>query len=274
MRKTTPASAPGKHAAGEGATSRVASGTAQHESFALSMARCWIDASRLERRGMNDSGWPFFSFCELLRPEPGWKIDHAILATYSADLTVITAALLALSGCDCDDRRTGSRLELVRAIEKLRNRVRVLVHPGRVAKPKAPPPILAVLDNFLCEIRPKARDCSWHPKAALLRFTLKDGAGIGESQWRLWIGSRNLTKSMNREAGMVLTSRPDDRGRRIEGVADLGAQLAARADLASFPARSSIRRIECTHLGFSCWNASRIHPATRGTNGYRLSRKE
>jgi hypothetical protein len=184
---------------------------------------------------LGDSAWPFFSFCELLRPEPGWEIDHAILATYSADLTVIIAALLALSGCDCDERRTGSRLELVHAIEKLRNRVRVLVHPGRVAKPKAPPPILAVLDKFLCEIRPKARDSSWHPEAALLRFTPKDGAGISENQWRLWIGSRNLTRSMNLEAGMVLTSRPDDRGRRVEGVADLGAQLAARANLASFP---------------------------------------
>ena len=41
---------------------------------------------------------------------------------------------------------------------------------------------------------------------------------------------------MNREAGMVLTSRPDDRGRRVEGLADLGKQLAVRAGLASFPA--------------------------------------
>jgi hypothetical protein len=41
---------------------------------------------------------------------------------------------------------------------------------------------------------------------------------------------------MNRETGMVLMSRPDDRGQRFEGVAELGAQLAARADLASFSA--------------------------------------
>ena len=123
---------------------------------------------------MNDPGWPFFSFCELLRPEPSWKIDHAILATYSADLTVITAALLALSGCDYDERRTGSRLQLVHAIEKLRNRVRVLAHPGRVSTPQAPSPgSILVLDKFLCEILPKVRDSSWHPKAALLRYTLE-----------------------------------------------------------------------------------------------------
>lgn len=196
----------------------------------------WADAGRPGLQLMNDSGWRFFSFCESLRPEPGWKIDHAILATYSADLSVIIAALLALSGCDCNDRRTGSRLELVHAIEKLRDRMRVLVHPGRVTKPKAPSPILAVLDKFLREIPPKARDSSWHPKAALLRFTPVDGVGTAENQWRLWIGSRNLTKSMNWEAGMVLRSRADGRGQPVDGVSDLGVQLARRADLANFPA--------------------------------------
>ncbi len=185
---------------------------------------------------MNEPGWPFFSFCELLRPEAGWKTDHAILATYSADFAVSIAALLALSRCDCDDRRTGSQLELVNAIDTLRNRVRVLVHPGRLAKPKVPRPIHAVLDKFIFEIPPKARDCSWHPKVALLRFTPGDSPGTTECQWRLWIGSRNLTKSMNREAGVVLTSRSDNRGKPVEGIGELGAQLARRAELAGFPA--------------------------------------
>jgi hypothetical protein len=71
---------------------------------------------------------------------------------------------------------------------------------GRVSMPKAPSPIHLVLDKFLCEIPIKARDSSWHRKAALLRFTLSDCAGTGESPWRLWSGSRNLTKSMNLEA--------------------------------------------------------------------------
>ena len=93
---------------------------------------------------MNEPGWPFFSFCELLRPEAGWKTDHAILTKYSADFATSIAALLALSRCDCDNRRTGSQLELVNAIDTLRNRVHVLVHPGRLAKPKVPRPILPV----------------------------------------------------------------------------------------------------------------------------------
>jgi hypothetical protein len=76
--------------------------------------------------------WPNFSFTELLKPPDGWQTDYAILSTYSAVLVVIVTSLLALSACDLESRRTGSRVELVRAIEALRGRVRILAHQGRV----------------------------------------------------------------------------------------------------------------------------------------------
>ena len=98
---------------------------------------------------MKNEGWPTFSFTDLLRPPEGWRTENAILATYSADLAVIVTALLALTGCDLDHRRTGSRVELVKAIEALRGRVRILAQANRVAVPKAPRPILKLLDQFL-----------------------------------------------------------------------------------------------------------------------------
>src|SRR6266566_10041305 len=97
---------------------------------------------------MNKEGWPKFSFTELLKPPDGWRTDHAILCTYSADLVVIVTSLLALSGCDLEGR-TPSRVELVRAIEELRGRVRVLAQERRVSTPGAPVPILRLLDRFL-----------------------------------------------------------------------------------------------------------------------------
>ena len=55
---------------------------------------------------MSKEGWPKFSFTELLKPPDGWRTDHAILSTYSADLVVIVTSLLAMSGCDLESRRT------------------------------------------------------------------------------------------------------------------------------------------------------------------------
>ena len=171
---------------------------------------------------MKNEGWPTFSFTDLLRPPEGWRTENAILATYSADLAVIVTALLALTGCDLDHRRTGSRVELVKAIEALRGRVRILAQANRVAVPKAPRPILKLLDQFLHSVETNENERSWHPKIALVRYhRIED---VTDRQWRVWLGSRNLTNAMNWDAGMVLTSRADGRGRSVDGLAALGAE--------------------------------------------------
>jgi hypothetical protein len=178
---------------------------------------------------MNKEGWPKFSFTEFLKPPDGWRTDQAILSTYSADLVVIVTSLLALSGCDLEGR-TASRVELVKAIEALRGRVRVLAQEGRVAIPGAPVPILRLLDRFLLTVVTDERENSFHPKAALLRFYNVDDPG--DHQWRIWLGSRNLTRALNWETGLVLVSRSDGKGQPIEGLSLVGKALAARAKLA------------------------------------------
>ena len=42
--------------------------------------------------------WRSFPFLQALRPEPGEVVDSAVLTTYSADLVVVAASLLALAG--------------------------------------------------------------------------------------------------------------------------------------------------------------------------------
>lgn len=89
---------------------------------------------------MKHESWPTFSFTDLLRPPDGWQVEHAILTTYSADLVVVVTALLALTGCELDYRRTGSRVELVKAIEALRGRVRIIAQANRISVPQKKPP--------------------------------------------------------------------------------------------------------------------------------------
>ena len=178
---------------------------------------------------MKHESWPTFSFTDLLRPPDGWQVEHAILTTYSADLVVVVTALLALTGCELDYRRTGSRVELVKAIEALRGRVRIIAQANRISVPQKNRPILKLLDNFLAVVETDEKKSSWHPKIALVRYHRTDDKT--DRQWRVWLGSRNLTHAMNWDAGLTLTSRADNRGQSVAGLADLGAELTTRAKL-------------------------------------------
>ncbi len=204
---------------------------------------------------MKNSAWPTFSFGEFLRPATGWKTDHAILATYSADLVAVVTSLLALSGCDLDGRRAPSRVEVVRAVEILRGRVKILAQEGRVVLPQTAPPILALLDRFLKVIKTDESESSWHPKAALVRFQNKSSKR--EFIWRVWVGSRNLTRSLNWESGLVVESRADGKGQRIPGLGALAAALAQRAGLSEMAPERMREEIE--RLTWECPAGVKVH---------------
>jgi hypothetical protein len=196
---------------------------------------------------MSKEGWPKFSFTEVLKPPEGWATNHAILSTYSADLVVIVSSLLALGGYELDGDRPGSRVELVRAIEGLRGRVRILAQEGRVPIPSKRLSILKLLDKFLWTVALDETERSFHAKAALIRFhKIYDR----KTQWRIWLGSRNLTRALNWEAGLVIASRPDGKGQKIEGLADVAEAFAARAKLAGLAAGSV--RAELSKLTWEC----------------------
>ena len=206
---------------------------------------------------MKNDAWATFSFTELLSPPDGWQTEYAILSTYSVDLVVIVTALLALTGCDLDNRRTGSRVELVKAIESLRGRVCVLAQAGRVAIPNSATPILKLLDKFVKTVDADENFLSWHPKVALIRYqNIEDK---NERQWRVWLGSRNLTRALNWEAGLVLVSRSDGKGQQIPGVEAIGRTLAARAKLAFFA--PNIVVAELAKLTWECPPGTEVHRA-------------
>lgn len=169
--------------------------------------------------------WPALSFLEGLRPGPDENVELALLASYSADLGSIGAALLALAGKDNEAGR-GSPSDFADAVERLRGKARIIIQRGRLAKMWRTPRIAAVLDQFVREVDFDEASHSWHPKAALVR-TRSEG---GETGWRLWIGSRNLTECVNRDIGLLLVS-GENGGGPILGAGDLARALAERAEL-------------------------------------------
>ena len=82
------------------------------------------------------------AYLDALRPDPGWQTEFAFLASYSADLVAMVAALLAIAGMD-DDRGSGSKVDFVTAIERTADRVRLILQAGRLVAPAKTPRILS-----------------------------------------------------------------------------------------------------------------------------------
>jgi hypothetical protein len=184
---------------------------------------------------MKNDAWQKFSFIDFLKPADGWRTKHAILSTYSFDLSVVVLALLALSGYEMDYGRKGSRVELVKALDSLRHRVCVIAQQAKGTIPTARLYVLKLLDRFVKTMSMDEMTGSWHPKAALCRYVRLDDED--DEQWRIWVGSMNLVKSMNWEAGVGLVSRADGKGQVVAGLPTLGEELAQRAKLKSLDSR-------------------------------------
>lgn len=115
---------------------------------------------------MDDRHWQRHSYLDVLRPDAGWRVDYAVLATYSADLIALVAALLALAGIE-EDEDSATKVDFANAYEVMRGRLRILVQRGRLASPQRHAPVLSILDRFVREVGSDEARGSWHPKIAL-----------------------------------------------------------------------------------------------------------
>ena len=172
-------------------------------------------------------------YLDQLRPERGWSVRVALLTAYSADLIAIGATLLAMTGRN-SEAGSGNAGDFAESVERMRNRLRVIVQRGRLQRPATLPKIAGVLDQFVIQQDYDESRESWHPKLALVGY---EGPS-DERSWRLWIGSRNLTRSRDLDLGLVIDgeSRRRKGARPLADIAEVGRQLAELAQLPKFPA--------------------------------------
>ena len=203
------------------------------------------------------------SYLDAIRPEPGWTTDLSLMTSYSSDMVVLVAVMLALAGLD-DESGSGNRIDFANAHEKLRDRLRFIVQAGRITSPKGKPAILGIMDRFVREVRFNEHERSWHPKLALVRYTQPEQNHV---QWRFWIGSRNLTRDASYDIGLLLVANhnPAEDGMEIAGMGDIGRVLMKMARLRTHtpasikreldsaqwiaPSDITIRRVELRHDG-------------------------
>jgi hypothetical protein len=176
----------------------------------------------------------------VLRPGRGQTVSRAVVTTYSLDLIAMLGLVLSLGG-DSEAEYESSPLGLVKAFEAMRGRLIVLHQLGRVLASGKHRSVLPLLDTMVHAVRSNERAESWHPKIALVRYEADR-----EAEWRFWIGSRNLTGSTDRDAGLLLVTSRERGARRIPEIGALAADLLAEAKLT--PA-------ELAELGAARWKA-------------------
>jgi hypothetical protein len=93
-----------------------------------------------------------------------------------------------------------TRIAALRALERLRENVRVVAHANRVGWSRGDPRVLLLFDRLLRVVPFDSRDRAFHPKVTLAR---QQGVGFSD-RYVLAVGSRNLTSSEDWDFGVGL----------------------------------------------------------------------
>ncbi|MRG95718.1 hypothetical protein [Polyangium spumosum] len=172
---------------------------------------------------------PTLGLLEKLRPPSGFRTEAALGATYSADLLTCMAVLTTLDGGEGERVQYG-RVEAFRALDRLRDKVRICHQAGRVSRRDGSKyPSLALLDRVLVPIRVPGRG-SFHPKVWIVRQV----DGEGHERFVLIVSSRNITTSTDWDLGIVIEGMLGGAGKALPRVREF-AQHALT--LAGEPAR-------------------------------------
>lgn len=138
--------------------------------------------------------------------DPGdWRLKAGLILTYSAEAAPLVAILSTLAGHSLSGEEAAEQglqdgFRIMRDIEALSNRVRVLVNVGGLRTPGASGDrMAALLDMVVREVVPTKDGlpnpgCSFHPKLLIFEYEPKDGnRKAATSDVRMFVCTRNIT---------------------------------------------------------------------------------
>ena len=174
---------------------------------------------------------------DALAPQPGWETELALFSSYSVDLVAVAAIVEALAG-EGDDHEQMKKPNLARACERMRDRFRVICQAGRVTVPRTGKSTLVLADRWIREVRHNGNERSWHAKIAFVKYRKIDSCD-NSTEWRLWLGSRNLTRDCSWDSALLALGTKSKSSNSIdEAVARAGEVLATRAELDGWSPKS------------------------------------
>ncbi len=125
---------------------------------------------------------------DALRPDPGYRLEHAVGTTYSLDLDALLMAPLAFALFDVDTGAAGADpIALLATIKSYADRMAIYVDGSRIYVPAAGRPLMQLLESTIKPVHTTSG--VFHPKVWVLRYRSPEG----ERRHRALVLSRNLT---------------------------------------------------------------------------------
>ena len=168
---------------------------------------------------------------ELFRPPSGYRLDFAVLTTYTLDLeALLVLPLSMLAHADGGlEELLADPLRLHQAIRDAGDRVHVFVDETGIGVPRSARRLYSMLESSVHAVRAPGRG-AFHPKVWAARFAAKDETA--KDLLRVAILSRNLT--FDRSWDIALASEaPPGSGRRVSASRPLGDFLRELPQLAT-----------------------------------------
>ena len=168
---------------------------------------------------------------ELIRPPGGYRLDFAVLTTYTLDLEallVLPLSMLAHPDGGLDEL-LADPLRLHQGIRDAGDRVHAFVDETGIGVPRSARPLYSMLESSVHAVRAPGRG-AFHPKVWVARFAAQDETA--EDLLRVAILSRNLTFDRSWDVALASASPPGS-GRRVSASRPLGDFLRELPQLAT-----------------------------------------
>ena len=169
---------------------------------------------------------------EMIRAPVGYRLDFAVLTTYTLDLEVLLALpLSALAHPDGGlEELLAEPLRLHQAIREAGDRVHAFVDATGIGVPHRARPLYSMLESSVHAVR-APNGGAFHPKVWVARFAATDDTGeAADVRLRVVVLSRNLT--FDRSWDVALTSEEAPGSRRAAASRPLSDLLSALPGLA------------------------------------------
>ena len=179
---------------------------------------------------------------ELIRPPSGYRLDLAVLTTYTLDLEallVLPLSLLAHQDGGLEEL-LADPLRLHQAIREAGDRVHAFVDETGIAIPRGARSLYSMLESSVHAVR-APNGGSFHPKVWVARFSadagdVRDAADEARPDLlRVAILSRNLTFDRSWDVALASEAPPRDVRYRVGASTPLGDLLSALPRLATTP---------------------------------------
>ena len=169
---------------------------------------------------------------EMIRAPAGYRLDFAVLTTYTLDLEALLALPLStLAHPDGGlEELLAEPLRLHQAIREAGDRVHVFVDATGIGVPRRARPLYSMLEPSVHAVR-APNGGAFHPKVWVARFAASDDTEAADVRLRVVVLSRNITFDRSWDVALTSEATPQSR-RRAAASGPLGDLLRALPELA------------------------------------------